>query len=181
MNNPAQERNDVVDRLAQAVALIEWSLDRRLVPEHGVSIGYAIRGARDSNGVAAVQGGIMAGGTKPRAAGPCGFGMDDGIARIILTAMKFDPLMRSAASIQFTGRARAVLEDDLFLECITCDPRQSPAGISTMDWGIASCCGEGVPDAIFRPGAGGDLALISLFGEDPVGIANNIIICSNRI
>ncbi len=181
MNNPAQERNDVMDRLAQAVALLEGSLDRRLIPEHGLPLGYAIRGARDSHGVAAVQGGIVAGETKPRAAGPCGFGMDDGIAGIILTAMKFDPLMRSAASVQFTGRARAVLEDDLFLECVTGDPRQVSEGISTMDWGVASCCRDGVPDVIFRPGAGGNVSRILLFGEDPVGVANNIIICSNRI
>jgi hydroxymethylpyrimidine/phosphomethylpyrimidine kinase len=181
MNNPAQERNDVMDRLAQAVALLEGSLDRRLIPEHGIRLGYAIRGARDSHGVAAVQGGIVAGETRPHAAGPCGFGMDDGIAAIILTAMKFDPLMRNVASVQSTGRVRAVLEDDLFLECITCDPRQSPAGISTMDWGVASCCREGVPDAIFRASTGADPSLILLFGEDPLGVANNIIICSNRI
>ena len=181
MNNPAQERNDVMDRLAQAVALLEGSLDLRLIPECGVSFGYAIRGARDSGGVAAIQGGIVAGETKPRAAGSCGFGMDDGIARIILTAMKFDPLMRSAASVQFSGRVREVLEDDLFLECIRCDPRQAPAAISTMDWSVASCCRDGVPDAILMPGTAGKVPLILLFGEDPLGIANNIIICSNRI
>ncbi len=181
MNNPAQERNDVMDRLARAVALLEGSLDRRLIPEHGLRLGYAIRGARDSHGVAAVQGGIVAGEMKAHAAGPCGFGMDDGIARIILTVMKFDPLMRSAASVQFTGRTCQVLEEDLFLECISCDPRQVPAGISTMDWGVASCCREGVPDAIFNPGAAGRMPFILLFGEDPLGVANNIIICSNRI
>ena len=119
MNNPAQERNDVIDRLAQAVALLEGLLDRRLIPEHGLPLGYTIRGARDSHGVASRAGGNhFQEDMKARAAGPCGFGMDDNIAGIILTAMKFDPLMRSAASVQFTGRARAVLEDDLFLECV---------------------------------------------------------------
>jgi len=50
-----------------------------------------------------------------------------------------------------------------------------------MDWGIASCCNDGVPDIIFdkcnetRPG------VIHIFGEDPLVVANNIIICSNRI
>ena len=72
MNNPAQERNDVMDRLAQAVALLEGSLDRRLIPEHGLPLGYAIRGARDSHGVAAVQGGIVAGDINPVPQAPAG-------------------------------------------------------------------------------------------------------------
>ena len=54
-------------------------------------------------------------------------------------------------------------------------------GISTMDWGIASCCKEGVPDVIFRKGANAAESRIVLLGEGPVDVANNIIICSNRI
>jgi hydroxymethylpyrimidine/phosphomethylpyrimidine kinase len=50
-----------------------------------------------------------------------------------------------------------------------------------MDWGIASCCEEGVPDVIFRKGAGAKESRIIMFGESPADVANNIIICSNRI
>ena len=181
MSDPAQERNEAIGMLARAVAQLAGALDPRLIPEGGLSFGYAIRGARESSGVAAVEGGIVAGGGGPHAAGPCAFGTDEGIAGIILTAMKFDPRMRSAATIRDSRRARAVLEDDLFLECAAPAPGQVSGGVSTMDWGVASCCRDGVPDAVFRPAAGGRAAVIILFGEDPSDVANNIIICSNRI
>ena len=50
-----------------------------------------------------------------------------------------------------------------------------------MDWGIASCCKDGVPDVIFSEGTGEKESRIILFGEGPADVANNIIICSNRI
>ena len=50
-----------------------------------------------------------------------------------------------------------------------------------MDWGVSSCCRDGVPDVIFDRGAPGKEGLIRLFGENPDAVANNIIICSNRI
>jgi len=50
-----------------------------------------------------------------------------------------------------------------------------------MDWGIASCCEDGVPDVIYRKGPSIKESRIILTGEKPADVANNIIICSNRI
>ena len=60
-------------------------------------------------------------------------------------------------------------------------PAPANRGISTMDWAIASCCREGVPDVIFRQGSSAAESRIVLLGERPADVANNIIICSNRI
>jgi predicted fused transcriptional regulator/phosphomethylpyrimidine kinase len=179
--DPAYERNSTLSTLQAATTRLEQSVNLRLIPPEGISFGVAIRGARDSGGIAAVNVGIKNSAAGRAAAGPCAFGTDEPVVRIILTAMKFDPVMRSAALLQFSDKALQVLKDDLFLECASLDLVSKNPGIGSMDWGIASCCKDGVPDVIFRKGAGAKESRIILFGESPSDVANNIIICSNRI
>jgi thiamine-phosphate diphosphorylase len=178
--DPAQERNATITRLEEATARLISLPDNRLIPPDGISFGYAMRGARDTSGVAAVIGGIRSD-AKAVSAGTCAFGTGEPVVRIILTAMKFDPDIRSAALMQYSGRALRVFEDDLFLECCSVDMVSKNPGIDTMDWRIASCCKDGVPDVIIRKGTGTADSRIILFGEGPAVVANNIIICSNRI
>jgi hydroxymethylpyrimidine/phosphomethylpyrimidine kinase len=180
MKDPGRERSEVLERLAQGTVILEQSLDVRLIPAKGANLAYAIRGARDKNDVAAVQGGIINENGKPHAAGPCTFGGDEDAARLVLTAMKFDPLMRSAATLRFSKNTLKVLES-LLLECTSFDRTQEPPGINTMDWGVASCCKEGVPDVCYDYGGTGKEAIIRILGENPIGVTNNIIMISNRI
>jgi thiamine-phosphate diphosphorylase len=179
--DPVSERSGVLQQLEMATALLGQSMSLRLVPPSGAQIGYAIRGARDKDGIAAVPGRITGSEDRVAIGGPCSFGPDEEIARVILTLMKFDPRRRSAALIRLSDRVLAVLEDDLFLECASYNPATARQGISTMDWGIAFCCTKGVPDVIYPRGGSPDTGVIVLCGEDPVDVANNIIICSNRI
>jgi len=176
--DPSSERNAVIAHLEKAVALLQQSMNPKLIPPNGAQIGYALRGARDKNGIAAVEGRIAGAGKSP---GPCMFGTDEEIARVILTVMKFDPLRRSAALLRFSDRVLDVLDNDLFLECVPYDTPKTPPGLSTMDWGIASCCKDEVPDVIYSRGTGSSAASLIILGENPVDVANNIIICSNRI
>jgi thiamine-phosphate diphosphorylase len=163
MKNPDQERSDALEKLKMAAAILEQSMDVRLLPADGTKLGYAIRGARDKEGVAAVQGGITSKNGKPRLAGPCAFGVDEDISRMILTTMKFDPRIRSAATLRFSGKLLGIIES-LLLECSSFDPASGQHGISTMDWGVASCCKKGVPDVCFDTGGKGKEAIIRLFG-----------------
>jgi len=180
MISPEQQRADVLSRLSQAGNLLEESMDPRLAAGAPANIGYAIRGARDHTGVASIPGGLVIRDTKVRAAGPSGFGTDEAIARVVLSAMKFDPEMRCAATIRYAPRIQGVLED-MFLECCTVDRARQAPGVSTMDWGIASCCKDGVPEAVIDPGTAPQKAAIHLFGETPGDVAGNIIMLSNRI
>jgi hydroxymethylpyrimidine/phosphomethylpyrimidine kinase len=179
--DPVKERNDVLTQLTRVVDLLGQSMHVRLIPSRGAQLGYAIRGARDKDGVAAVDARITDADGKPRIGGPCTFGCDEEIARALVTVMRFDPRRRSAALIRYSDRVLKVLEDDLFLECASYDPKKAPAGISTMDWSVASCCRNEVPDVIFPRGAYEEDHMILILGEDPNDVANNIIICSNRI
>lgn len=180
MMDPFQERREVLGQLENAVALLVRSMSPQFILPGGAQVGYAIRGARDKSGIAAVEGRISGTAGKAQAGGPCSFGTDEEIARIILTVMKFDPGRRSAALLRFSDRALKVLDEDLFLECVPCDAT-APQGITTMDWGIASCCRREVPDVIYPRGGKNKDATLILLGEGPADVANNIIICSNRI
>jgi thiamine-phosphate diphosphorylase len=179
--DPAHERNGVTKNLGAALITLERSMSIRLIPTEGASFGYAIRGARDNSGVAAVKGGILVTGACPRRSGPCLFGTDEPVIRAILTAMKFDSSVRSACLLQYSDRALTVLKDDLFLECAVSAAVAREGGICTMDWGIASVCKNGVPDVIYEKNTGVNRSRITIFGEDPADVTNNIIICSNRI
>jgi len=179
--DPVRERSEVLGQLEKAVALLARSMNPRLVPPGGAQIASGIRGARDASGIAAVEGRLTEQNGMVQAGGPCSFGCDEPAARVLVTVMKFDPLRRSAALLRFSGRALQVLDEDLFLDCISFDAAHAPEGISTMDWGVASCCRREVPDVMYSRGSGGAGAVLILLGEDPVDVANNIIICSNRL
>ncbi len=71
--------------------------------------------------------------------------------------------------------------ESLFLECTPIKSYDGATGVSTMDWNVASCCREGVPDVCYPYRAGGNEPLAILFGEDPLDVTNNIIMISNRI
>ena len=108
------------------------------------------------------------------------FGAGEGVARVVLTAMRTDPGIRSAAVIGYSAPALAIL-GDLLLEVCEFDRTREPPGVSTMEWGVASCCREGVPDVIFDRGASGREPLIRILGEEPVSVAQTIVAVSHRL
>ncbi|WAC06029.1 MAG: phosphomethylpyrimidine kinase [Methanoregula sp.] len=180
MKSPEQERQEVIIRLAEAVNLLSASMDIRFIPSFGVNIAYAIRGARDGYDVAAVQGGLHQEGGIIHSSGSCAFGTDEPITRVVLTITKFDPAMRSASVIAYHADFLEALED-MFIECCRIDVMRAAPQTSTMDWGIASCCSDGVPEVIYDKGTDEKEGGIYLIGEDAVEVANNIIILSHRI
>jgi predicted fused transcriptional regulator/phosphomethylpyrimidine kinase len=180
MKSPEQERQEVVARLAEAVNILSASMDIRFIPLSGANIAYGIRGARDMHDVVAVQGSLQYRGGTIDSSGSCAFGTGEQVARVVLTVMKFDPAMRSAAVIAYHPEFLKVLED-MFIECCRIDRTREAPGTSTMDWGIASCCSDGVPEVIYDRGTPEKEGTIYIIGEDAVKVANNIIILSHRI
>jgi hydroxymethylpyrimidine/phosphomethylpyrimidine kinase len=69
----------------------------------------------------------------------------------------------------------------MLLEICTFDRAAEPPGVKTMDWGVASCCRQGVPDVIYDLGAVGKEAMIRILGENPDGVVKNILKLSARM
>ncbi|MDD1715587.1 MAG: phosphomethylpyrimidine kinase [Methanolinea sp.] len=173
-------REEVLRILRSGVDLLESSMDTALIPEVGTNIAFALPKARSVEDVAAVQGRIVRLSGRPHPVGPVMFGASDHVARIVLTAMKFDPEIRSAANIRCSPEAIRALSE-MFLEVCSFDREKEPPGIRTMDWGVASCCGSGVPDVIYDRGAIGKEPMIRILGETPIEVVNNILKLAGRM
>lgn len=180
MTGQNQERTEVISRLGDAALQLEQSMDVCLVPKTGSNIAYAIRGARTPGDIAAVAGGLRQERGSVRCSGPVAFGAEEEIARPLLTVLKFDPAVRSAARIRYSDEAFGILSG-MFIECAKVPLECRPKDAGLVDWAIASRCSGGVPDAIAVMGETTETSLILLFGEDPARLASNIIILSNRI
>ena len=175
-----EEEEEVRGRLGLAVKILAEEMSPSLVPGAGANIGFALRGARTPMDIAAVERGIVKAGQGVQSGGGVTFGAAGGVARVVLTAMRTDPDIRSAAVIGYSAPALAILED-LLLEVCGFDRIREPPGVATMDWGVASCCREGVPDVIFDRGAPGREPLIRILGEEPVSVAQTIVAVSHRL
>ena len=73
-----------------------------------------------------------------------GFGNDDHIVRVLLTVVRFDAEVRVVGSIRYTWEIADMVKETLLEDVAEYDPSRFPPGISSMDWGIASCCRDGV-------------------------------------
>jgi hydroxymethylpyrimidine/phosphomethylpyrimidine kinase len=174
------EREQVLRDLGAAVDLLVGEMDPHLIPEVGTNIAYAIEKAKEPSDVAAVEGRIVRVGGKAHPVGRVAFGASDHVARIVLTAMRFDRRVRSAANIRFADPILEGLEE-MMLDIRYFDRAQEPPGIRTMDWGVASCCKTGVPDVIYDRGDLGKEPMIRILGENPGEVAHNILKLSGRI
>jgi len=175
-----EEEEEVRIRLELAVKILGEGMSPSLASGTGSNIGYALRGARTPEDIAGVKGGIGKTGQEVQLAGGVTFGASEGVARVVLTAMRTDPEIRSAAVILCSPAVLAILED-LLLEVCEFDRAREPPGVSTIDWGVAFCCREGVPDIIFDRGAPGKEPLIRILGEEPVAVAKTIVAVSHRL
>jgi len=175
-----EDRERIIGVLRESVQLLVEHMDARLIPEVGMNIVYALPDARSREDVAGVMGRIVRLGDHVHPVGEIAFGASDHMARVVLTAMRFDPRIRSAANIRFSEDILSIL-DTLLFEVCSFERGEEPPGVQTMDWGVASCCREGVPDVIYDRGAVGKEPMIRLLGEDPVAVAQNILKLSNRI
>ncbi|WP_342676224.1 thiamine-phosphate synthase family protein [Methanofollis sp. UBA420] len=175
-----EERDQVLRALSAAVDLLREGMDPCLVPEVGTNITYALEKAREPGDVVAVRGRIVRLGEAVHPVGEVAFGASDHVARIVLTAMRYDPRVRAAANIRFAEPILHELEE-MMLDIRYFDRDQEPPGIKTMDWGVASCCKTGVPDVIYDRGASGKEPMIRILGEDPDEVAHNILKLSRRI
>jgi thiamine-phosphate diphosphorylase len=173
------EKQEILSDLSSALSNLSRLLNPAFIPGSCGDIAFAKAVARDRDDVASVRGGITERGGLLIAGDPV-FGEGGYTAKVLLTAIKFDPLMRSTGIIRCTPELVLKI-DELFFESCCFNPEKEPAGISTMDWGVASCCRHGVPDVIYSSGSGEREPIARFFGEDPGEVVNNIIMVTGRI
>jgi hydroxymethylpyrimidine/phosphomethylpyrimidine kinase len=175
-----EEEVEVRGRLEAAVKVLAEGMSPALLPSAGAEMGYALAGARGPGDVATLRGGIVRRKAGVHPSGGIAFGAGEGVARVVITAMRADPDIRSAAIIRFSPAILGAI-GDLLLETCGFERSREPPGVSTMDWGVAFCCRDGVPDAIYDRGAPGKEGLVRILADEPVHIARTVVAVSSRL
>ena len=171
------QRYQVLRNVEEAVGIIENSMTPELIPEVGCNIAMAVSDAALPHDVAAIQGRIVRLRGAPHAVGCAAFGASSHIARIVLTAMHFDPSMKAAMNIRYSQGTLLACEN-IGLEIASFSREDEPEDVATMEWGVSEAikmAGGGVPDVIFDTGGVGKEAMIRLLGRDAVEVAKRAV------
>ncbi|HEY6586322.1 MAG TPA: bifunctional hydroxymethylpyrimidine kinase/phosphomethylpyrimidine kinase [Candidatus Methanoperedens sp.] len=167
------QRFSVIRNIEQALDLITNSQGfSDMIPEVGCNIAMGIPDAYSVSDVAAVSGRIVRLKNEPHAVGCIAFGASSHIARIVLTAMHYNDLMRASMNIRYSEEALFACKDLGF--SITSFRREDePEGVSTMEWGVSDAINRvgKVPDVIYDKGGVGKEAMIRLLGRDAMEVA----------
>ncbi len=167
----------VIRNIEEALDLIRKSPGfSDLIPEVGCNIAMGIPDASSVSDVAAVSGRIVRLKNEPHAVGCIAFGASSHIARIVLTAMHYNDLMRASMNIRYSEEALFACKNIGF-SIASFRREDEPEGVSTMEWGVSDAIKRAgkVPDVIYDKGGIGKEAMIRLLGCDAVEVAGKAI------
>lgn len=161
------DRTQVWRALQQAVDALQTFLPRRLMPEVGINVAYALHDATSHAGVCAVRG-RLAYTDGPVQVGECRFGASRHVASIVLATMQHDASMRSAMNVAYQEDVVAACRD-AGLTTGSFDRADEPPGRSTMEWGTGRVIEQrgGIPDVIWDEGDIGKEPMIRVLGTTP--------------
>lgn len=171
------QRYQVLHNVEEGVGIIEKNMIPELIPEVGCNIVMAVSNAASPQDAAAVQGRIVRLMGAPHAVGCVAFGASSHIARIVLTAMHFDPSIKAAMNIRYSKETLLACEK-IGLEIASFSREDEPEDVATMEWGVSEAikmAGGRVPDVIFDTGGVGKEAMIRLLGRDAVEVAGRAV------
>jgi hydroxymethylpyrimidine kinase / phosphomethylpyrimidine kinase / thiamine-phosphate diphosphorylase len=169
------QRYIILVELEEAIAHLETRLTRDLVPEVGMNFVYALPHARYYEDVCGLEGRIVGRGAGATRTGCLAFGSSRHVARIVLTAMSYDPRIRSALNLRYSEANLTRLKGlGLSIGCF--DRSEEPRQVKTMEWGTASVIEAlgFVPDVIFDQGGMGKEPMIRVLGESPSNVLEKI-------
>jgi hydroxymethylpyrimidine/phosphomethylpyrimidine kinase len=189
------ERADRFDVLTEVERSVEILLAEEafvhLIPEVGSNLGMAIYAARGREDVAAVEGRMVRAGSRAVGCGAVRFGASGHVARVILSAMSFDPETRAGMNIRY---GEDVLEAVGALGLSTSQFRREdqPSSSKTMSWGTVEAIelfqsGQGsssgassgasppVPAAIWDLGGVGKEPMVRLLGRSAREVAGSAV------
>ena len=169
-----KERYLALRNLKEAVLILEENPDfSKFIPEVGCNIGMAIPGAENFEDIAAVEGRIVRYRGRAVSVGCVDFGASRHVARIILSALRYDPEIRAAINVKYSERNLSLCRE-AGLSISSFDRAEEPENVSTMDWGTAEAIKKygNMPKVIYDKGSTGKEPMIRLLGADAVEVAN---------
>lgn len=176
------EKTEVLEDLRQAVQMLEESsLSVRLMPESQINIGMSLQDPESPNDVAAVPGRIVKIGNRVKASASPEFGASRHVASAILTAMRFDPSVRSAMNLLYVPAIIKTCKE-LGLTVSYYDRAQEPEEIrkregGTIPWGTEEAIRriQRVPDVYYHAGDYGKEPMAVVLGKSAREVAKTAL------
>jgi hydroxymethylpyrimidine/phosphomethylpyrimidine kinase len=171
----SEEKLQVMKALAYSVNNLLDVLPISFMPEVGINIGFALEDAKTLEDVCALEGRLVRVGDGIDHLGRFKFGASKHIARIILTAMKFDKSSRSAMNIKYDEK---IIDACSSLDFIigSFDRKDEPQTTTTMEWGTEQVIKQlgRIPDVIYDKEAIGKEPMIRILGKNPDDVVRKL-------
>jgi hydroxymethylpyrimidine kinase/phosphomethylpyrimidine kinase len=173
---PSNVRFSIWRELKQSIDELLDFLPLNLIPEVGINFGYALKDAKSTKDVCAINGRIVKTLYRPVRIGEVDFGTSKHIASIILAAMKYDPDTRSAMNVKFS---KDTIKDcnKINLSIGNFNRTDEPKSVSsTMEWGTKRVISKlnYVPDIIYDEGDLGKEPMIRILGKNPNDVISKV-------
>lgn len=167
-----QKRFEAIQGLSAAVEILKENRIGRLIPEVQSNIGVGLPGALVAEDVAAIPGRIVKNGNNIFTVAAPQFGASQHVAKIVLTAMHFNPEMRAVMNIKFSDLILKACKK-LKFKIASFDRAREPKSVkqqegSSLEWGTHTAikkCGF-VPDIIYDLGGQGKEEMIRVLARD---------------
>jgi len=183
-------RYAVLEELQAAAARLVREDLSPLIPEVMSNLGYALPYPEGPEHVAAFPGRILKTPQGTLVPSPPAFGASRHIARVILTAMEFQPQLRAALNIRYVEGIETIAPL-LHLRLDTFDRAQEPPEVKaqeggTLAWGVASILQrlepwEQPPDLIGDRGEVGKEPVLRILGTDPMSVVEKALALKNAL
>lgn len=147
-----------------------------IIPEVGSNFGLSIHYPKSLDDIAAVEGRITKIDENKVRYGCISFGSSEHVARMILTANRYDKRVRSAINIRFSEDLLDICRK-VNLSMAEFDRKNEPENRSTMEWGVSESIkkfGNRIPDVIYDQGGVGKEPMIRIFGESAYSVVEKI-------
>jgi len=174
--------------VASGIAILESSGEvSELIPESQSNLVMALPAATSVQDVAAVPGRIVRIGGRVRASSQPALGASEHVARTILTAIKYDPTIRSAMNIRYSKEIVDACRE-LGLSISYYDRREEPQEVSrvegrTTSWGAEQAIKRlgRVPDVIYHEGGWGKEPMVIVLGHRASEVAQVVMRIGKKV
>ena len=175
------QRFELLQSVSAAVAVLKENRIGHLIPEVQSNLGVGVPGAQSVDDVIAIPGRIIKLGDEVRTVASPQFGASSHVAKIVLTAMRFDPEMRAVMNIKFSDTILKACKR-LKFKAASFDRAKEPKTVkqlegSSLEWGTYHAIERfgRVPDVIYDLGGQGKEEMIRVLAPDIGSLLDKVL------
>ncbi len=172
LTNQTRQRFEILQGISAAVEILKSNNVGSLIPEVQSNIGVGLQGAQEVNDVAAIPGRIVKLGEGIVTVAAPQFGASRHVAKIVLTAISFDPEIKAVMNIKFSDSILKACRN-LKFKIGSFDRAKEPKNVkeregSSLEWGTHDAILRlgYVPDIIYDLGGQGKEEMVRVLAPD---------------